>query len=119
MPAHQQSSSPSMALGSTAGPQNAAPGSQQHGVAQIAGVNHNQPGSKPSSYPSMALGGTAGPQNAAPGSQQHGGAQIADINHNQPGSESAWLSAYLKDRLRLVSSSSPAGAGAASPDEVV
>ncbi|KAM0838517.1 hypothetical protein ACQ4PT_060926 [Festuca glaucescens] len=49
MPAHQQSPYPSMALGGTSGPQNAAPGIQQHGGARIAGVNHNQPGSEPAS----------------------------------------------------------------------
>ncbi|KAM0911022.1 hypothetical protein ACQ4PT_013771 [Festuca glaucescens] len=51
MRADQSSSYPSMALGGTgtAGPQNAAPGSQQHGGAQIAGINHNQPGSEPAS----------------------------------------------------------------------
>ncbi|KAK1660933.1 hypothetical protein QYE76_049092 [Lolium multiflorum] len=73
------------------------------------------PAHQPSSYPSMALGGTAGPQNAAPGSQQHGGAQIAGVNHNQPGSELASLNEYLKDRIRVVSSSSPAGAGGGQP----
>uniref|UniRef100_A0ACD5V9H5 Uncharacterized protein n=1 Tax=Avena sativa TaxID=4498 RepID=A0ACD5V9H5_AVESA len=44
MPAHQQSSYPNMGLGGTSGPSNAAPGSQQHAGAQIAGVNHNQSG---------------------------------------------------------------------------
>ncbi|XP_047078989.1 uncharacterized protein LOC124689514 [Lolium rigidum] len=49
MPAQQQSPYPSMALGGTSGPQNAAPGIQQHRGARIAGVNHNQPGSEPAS----------------------------------------------------------------------
>jgi hypothetical protein len=49
MPAHQQSSYPNMIFGGTAGPQNAAPGIQQHGGAQLAGITYSQPGSESAS----------------------------------------------------------------------
>ncbi|CAM0955492.1 unnamed protein product [Alopecurus aequalis] len=69
-----------------------------------------------SSYQNIALGSISGPPNATPGSQQHAGAQIAGVN--RPGFESTSLNAYMPARFGLGSSSSPAGAGAASAQVV-